>query len=361
MRVHALSISLALLVTFTTQPSHAGITIFSSGYQVPESISLAPSSFGPLAGQLIVVDPGLNNATGVSTIYSLPTSGGAPTAVTTVSDDIVGGTFVPSGFGQSSGQYLFGGANGLFTMSGNGAINQIADINGIGYNYATGFAQAPQGFGSNGGGMFFGTNYGPDASGNGGILVLNPSGQISVFQTVLPGITDPFGLAFAPNSFGAFSNQLLVSDAGSGLIDAITAGGSVSTFATLPLSTPDAGLRQMMFIPEGYGAFGGDLLVSDAGSNFGGGNLGELYILNGLGQIVAQLDSSSLPDGLDPRGMLFLNNNTLLLSDAASGDILAVTASSFASVPEPQSVVMVGAGMIGLVFGAIRRRRKLAA
>src|SRR5207245_2803429 len=93
-----------------------------------------------------------------------------------------------------------------------------------------------------------------------------------------------FGLAFAPQGFGSVGGRLLVGDEGGGLIDAISSNGSVATFGNIPLTPGQRGVRQMAFVPTGFGDLGGLLLVSVSGSSRGGGTLGSLLALDGSGQ-----------------------------------------------------------------------------
>jgi hypothetical protein len=216
---------------------------------------------------------------------------------------------------------------------------------------------APSGFGSGAGNVFIATDFGPSPSGNGGILELSPTGQVSVFLASASNLTSPFGLAFAPSGFGAFGGQLFVSDAGnSGNIDAISSSGQVTPFATITLLTGQPGLRQMAFAPAGFGNLGGDLIVSVAGS---GSGLGAVYALNSDGLIVATLKVGTQLQAFDPRGLYFPDSSTILISDAADPIVFA-TASDFGpvTVPEPASLLMAGTALgFGLCYWLRSRRR----
>jgi hypothetical protein len=58
------------------------VSVFSTGYVVPESISLAPASFGLPPGTLVVADAGdLSASDPQSTLYAVPAGGGTPTPI----------------------------------------------------------------------------------------------------------------------------------------------------------------------------------------------------------------------------------------------------------------------------------------
>jgi hypothetical protein len=158
---------------------------------------------------------------------------------------------------------------------------------------------------------------------------------------------------------------MLVGDGESGNIDAISSSGAVSLFATVPLAPGQTGLRQMAFAPAGFGIPGldlsGDLIVSVSGSSTGGGQIGAVDAINSSGQVVAQLIVGSELSAFDPRGLYFVDSNTLLINDADPGTYVA-TPSDFApyAVPEPSSAVLLTVPvLVGL--GLLHRPRRFRA
>jgi hypothetical protein len=326
---------------------------------VPETISPAPAGFGSFGGQYLVPDPGLFGSTGTSTIWTIPQDGGSPTPFLTVNDLVLGGIFLPASFGQYAGNYLMGGGTELYALDSSPNISVVADVTNTGFFALSSPVLAPSGFGSGAGNVFIAAEGGPDPSGNGGILELSPTGQVSVFLSSASNLIFPFGLAFAPSGFGAFGGQLLVSDAGSGNIDAISSSGQVTPFVTIPLLTGQGGLRQMAFAPGGFGNLGGDLILSVSGS---GSGLGAVYALDSAGQIDAALQVGTQLQAFDPRGLSFPDSSTILISDAAD-PILFATAADFGpvGVPEPASLLMAGTALgLGLYYWLRTRRRRAA-
>jgi hypothetical protein len=131
MRLTRIAISIYIFSTSFCSGLWAGsiVTVFSSGYVLPESISLAPASVGLPPGTLVVADggnlaayPNVN-----STIFAVPPGGGPPIAIGgsfNSGSGTFGGTFAPASFGSLGGDYLaFGytGANaGAYSLSSPG-------------------------------------------------------------------------------------------------------------------------------------------------------------------------------------------------------------------------------------------------
>jgi hypothetical protein len=326
---------------------------------LPESITAVPAGFGSFGGQYFVADPGINS-TGTTTIWSVPQAGGNPTSIQTLNDafGVTSGIFLPASYGQYAGNYFMTGNVNLYAMNSSLNISTVADVTSSGYYAIATAVVAPTGFGAGGGNIFFTALIGPGPGQNGGILELSPTGQISVFVASFSNISSPWGLAFAPSGFGTVGGQLLVSDASSGHIDAVSATGVVSPFATLPLLVPDGGLRHMAFAPAGFGNVGGDLIVSDSGSFAGGGQLGAVFAVNGSGTIAGALKIGTQLQKFDPRGLLFPDSSTILICDA-SDPILSAAASDFgplAAVPEPSSLILACMSLVSLgLFGCVRR------
>jgi hypothetical protein len=130
------------------------VTVFSSGYMAPETITPVPAGFGTSGGTLLVPDK-IANA-----LYTMPADGGAPTLFANgVGGN--GGAFLPSSFGAFGGDYL---------ATANIGGPQIVAVNGTGgqttitvpsTDFATGGAVvAPAGLGSVAGDALIGAKNG---------------------------------------------------------------------------------------------------------------------------------------------------------------------------------------------------------
>jgi hypothetical protein len=148
----------------------------------------------------------------------------------------------------------------------------------------------------------------------------------------------PFGELFAPAGFGSVGGDLLVSGLASGTILAVNSAGVATTFANIPLETGQVGLREMAIAPAGFASYGGDLFVSVAASTGGGGVDGAVDVFSPEGQLLAVLSEGTVGDNFDPRGIYFLNDTQVEISDADPG-VLIAPASAFTpmTVPEPGS------------------------
>src|SRR5580658_5374509 len=86
----------ALAALISAVPGKAQISIFSSGYLTPETISLAPNSFGSYGGEFFITDGGRATVS-QSKIYTVPSTGGAPTTFASNLPGLaLGGLFLPS-------------------------------------------------------------------------------------------------------------------------------------------------------------------------------------------------------------------------------------------------------------------------
>jgi hypothetical protein len=246
--------------------------------------------------------------------------------------------FLPSNFGSWSGQYLAvgGSANGSFAVAiaSDGTVTPVTNLPSSQFVSPV---LAPAGFGSVAGQVLVTNN-------DGTVRAIDQSGNLTTFATV-PGAL-LFGAAIAPQGFGAFAGDLLVSDGASGNIFAIDAQGNANLFATVPLGLNQPGLRQMTFAPNGFGSYGGDLVLSISGSGAGGGTFGAVVVLDANGNEIAQLIVGTQVDAFDPRGLLFADNQTLLIS--SSDPIFLGTPQDFRPIPEPTTLFLLGSGMIGL-------------
>jgi PEP-CTERM motif-containing protein len=334
------------------------VTVFSSGYTTPETITPVPDGFGTVGGTLLVPDK-TGNA-----LYVMSTSGGAPTLFASgVGGN--GGAFLPSSFGALGGDFLataqISGPS-VIAVSGTG-VQTVVPIPSS--DFVTGGAVvAPAGFGSVAGDALMGAENGAGFD-NGAVLALSPDGTVSQFASLgtggVAGYVLPFGIGYAPTGFGSIGGDLLVTDGVSGTIYAVDSSGNVSVFANLSVPTIGggqfAGLRQFAFAPAGFGNYGGDLFVSVSGSQFGGGTSGSVDVLNSAGALVAVLLQGAVGSPFDPRGLYFNSDNQLLIADTDPSILSAPPGAFTAATPEPSSMLPLGLGLAGIV-AASRRARK---
>src|SRR5579862_2977626 len=228
-----------------------------------------------------------DNGTGVSTLYdgsganqglvvTIPAAGGGSNGP--VSGQVFNGTasdFVIPSHGQSL--FIFDSEDGLITAcnsvttsftvadrSGTGAVYkglEMAQNGGANFLYATNFnagavdvydstftystsftdVTIPAGYGpfgiANIGGLLYVTYAKQDPAkhddvagpGNGYVDVFNPNGTLNKRLVSRGALNSPWGLALAPNSFGAFGGTLLVGNFGDGHINAY----NISTGASM--------------------------------------------------------------------------------------------------------------------------------
>jgi hypothetical protein len=287
---------------------------------------------------------------------------------------VYGEIVLPSGYTQS-GQYLAYGVNDTLTFG----VAVRTGTSGLG-SPTPGFlspaalfsdaAVAPNNFGTIAKGQVVLADDTTSSSAPGIIDILaSDSASVSSFAT-LPNHSGAFGVAFAPASFGAYAGDLFVSDDRSGNLYWLDAAGDATLFATLPLPSGfvHPGLRQIAFAPAGFTLpdgedLGGDLFVSIAAQNGGGGTTGEIDVLNAAQETVAHYLVGRAAMPLDPRGLLFVNDTTLLVSNADPG-VQQLTPSDFvpgppgSPVPEPSTWAMMLLGFAGLGFASYRHRRQ---
>jgi hypothetical protein len=350
LRVRLASGALVLIsLIIPVAQTRAGLAIFSSGMKTPETISEAPAGFGTLGGQYLIPDIRSN------TIWLVPHDGGAPSIFATdPAPRLPGGLFLPSGWGANSGKYL-----SLFSDVGVEGV-RIYDSSGASTLFATGGVQlttpeiAPAGFGSFGGDIFI-------TGQNGMVYELDKLGNVTPFAGPGDFSARYFGIAFAPAGWGAVGGEMLVSDGVSGKIEAIDASGNLTNFVNLADVNPAFGLRQMAFAPPGFlpGFHESLLFVSRSGSGGGGGTLGDVLALDSTGTVVASLRSDLGLVKFDPRGLFFTDDGALLISDT-SDPIRIADAGAFQPVPEPNSVGILACGLLALVACYVRTRCRIS-
>jgi hypothetical protein len=328
-KIGVTSLALVMVLAVMPPPATAEIHIFSTGqYGTPETISLAPSGFGAFGGgYYFIPDARLGQ------IWVVPITGGPPTpffATPLGLNRLIGGLFLPSGWGDNSGQFLTAGIdNGMLVVDSSGNVTSFDPLPGW---FKTPVI-APAAFVPYGGNLFVSDQ-------NGFIWRVDPAGGgLTLFKNIHPDpfLLDPFGLEFTPAGFGSFGNRLLVSDAANGSIVAFAADGTESLFATVPFAAGQFSLRQMLLAPDDYffsslGIHGQLLLVSISGSVTGGGTLGALVALDSTGAVVAHLREGGILTKFDPRGMVFTADGHLLISDT-SDPIYIASASDFIAGP----------------------------
>jgi hypothetical protein len=141
------------------------------------------------------------------------------------------------------------------------------------------------------------------------------------------------------------------------ILAVLNAAGHASLFASLPLPIgfTQPGLRQFAWAPAGFTLpdgqdLGGDLFVSIAAQNGGGGSSGEIDVLNAAGDTVAHYLEGDGETPLDPRGLLFIDPRRLLVANADPG-IEQLGPADFVGgspAPEPSTWAMIILGFAGL-------------
>jgi|GEM_PF-3278972 len=367
-----------VLVLLLNQVVFATISTVASGMYTPESISIAPSSYGSYGGNYFIPDAGSNTLTTSGSVWMIDKTTNSPSQFLTSADPYLaqhplGGLFLPNtGWGNYSGQYLVSGYTSdpdgphsyltLYDSDKNatpiltdyhhlGGVSNLCDpviygdslivtdqqgyLLSVKYNAATGDFDATE---------FVNFVTGPAAD-----------------------YVNPFGITVASAGFGSVGGSLLVSEATTDAthpsgprIVSVDSSGNIADFATINISGKTR-LRQMEMAPEGFlsnlGINEQVLLVSATDSQYGGG-LGTLLALNGEGSIVAYLKTGTDLLKFDPRGICITTDGNLLVSDA-SDPILFAQPDDFVKgdptvVPEPSTLAAFGIGCISLL---IRRRR----
>ncbi len=358
-RTSAIATGFVIAAVLNAAPSRAASEFASGPFALPEGITAG------LDGTYLLSDP--NN----HKVYSVPAAGGMVTSGALMNFRVFGEIALPSGY-VDSGQYLAYGV----TNSNNGGVAALTGTSGLGSPaltilspgaYFTDAAVAPNAFGTIAQGQVVLANDETSSSVPGAIDALNFDGAGAFVFATMPNDAGAFGVAFAPASFGADAGDLFVSDDRSGNLYVVDAAGDATLFAKLPLPSGfvDPGLRQIAFAPPGFTLpdgedLGGDLFVSIAAQNGGGGATGEIDVLNSAGDTVAHYLVGSSATPLDPRGLFFVNDTALLVANA-DPSILQLTPSDFvpgSPVPESSTWAMLLLGFGGLGFVGCRRARK---
>ena len=360
-RNSALAAGLVFAAVLDVAPAIASSEFASGPFILPEGITTG------LGGTYILSDADKDE------VYSIPAAGGMVTSGTPMNFRVFGEIALPSGYAHSGQYFAYGtddtsvrGVAALTGTSGLGAPNTVI-------NTASGFftdaVVAPANFGSIAGGQVV---LGNDPSATVSTIpstidiLGSNSASVSTFAT-LPAGVGAFGVGFAPTTFGAHAGDLFVSDASSGDLYVLNAAGDASLFATLPLPIgfSDPGLRQFAWAPAGFilpdgEDLGGDLFVSIAAQNGGGGTSGEIDVLNAAGDTVAHFLEGAGDTPLDPRGLFFVDGTTLLVANADPG-IQELRPADFATgspVPEPSTWAMMLLGFAGLGYAGYHRMRE---
>lgn len=347
---HPFVLGLFVLVGLT-QPALADILIFSTckppavcpsgGYGVPETISVAPSGFGSFVGDYFIPDAN-------GKIWRLPQGGGSPVLFADVYG--LGALFLPTGWGTFSGELLVvADTEAQFSVFASDGTQTKLDPNLLTAPYKTPVI-APDSFLPYGGHLFV-----SDLNDN--VWRTPPPGApgtTTLFKNLNDGCPPDqqnsscplwdiwaFGLEFTPADWPG-PNRLLVSDGNSGRIAWLASNGSMDLFTIYALQEGQLGLRQMLVTPPDYlaaqGMPGTVLLVSVSGSQYGGGALGAIVVVDSGGNQVGYLKVGDVLDKFDPRGMLIRSDGNLLVSDA-SDPILLASPSDFVKVlPEKPTI-----------------------
>jgi hypothetical protein len=340
------------LLFLTSGLACASTISFTTGMQVPESISTIPAGFGGLTGYLVTDPTSSSAADSPSTIWQVSPTGEL-TQFATNSNSLRDAIFLPATFGSYGGDYAVSGliGNAVVGIDGNNPGGGVTFYNssGVATSFvsgidAGGLAIAPAGFGSIGGDLL--VTY--TSPGQAGIAVYDSSGD-RLSDLVTEDTFLPYYMAFAPDSFGADAGGMFVTDDRQPYIYTVGTDGSLTLFATVPEGT---NTRFIEFAPPSFGAWAGDMIVSVPGSSLSSDD-GYLDVFNSSGQLVAQLT------GLNPRGFTFIDGGTEMLLNITDPGIQLATPDDFTAVPEPGTFALAAMGLAAAGW-KLRRSHRLA-
>ena len=250
----------------------------------PIALDVAPPSFGTFAGHIFTVafarpdaeagflvpnviqriDPSKGRATNVCTLPK--NKAGQPGA---------GGFFVrfgPEGSLFAGKLFITAATNHtLYQMTPDGVCVPFVTIDVQRWGYPTGLTFAPDGKT-----MLVGSAHpasgdpaGPPKSGAGSILHVSPDGTVAD-QPFVTGLDQPCGMSFAPEGFGSYGGQLIVADSGD-FHSPVPMTQNVKRDGQLYRVTPTGELSLIasgFANPTGIAFVGNQLLVSDINGDF---------------------------------------------------------------------------------------------
>lgn len=284
----AIAAGLAFTAVLHAAPAVASSQFASGPFTLPEGITTG------LGGTYILSDAD-NDA-----VYSIPAGGGMVTSGTPMNFRVFGEIALPSGYAQSGQYFAYGtdlaSVGGVAALTGTSGLGAPSPVISTTNGWFTDAVVAPTNFGSIKAGQVV---LGNDPGGVGSTMpstidiLGSDSASVTTFATLPTGV-GAFGVGFAPTTFGADAGDLFVSDVGTGKLYVLNAAGHASLFASLPLPIgfTQPGLRQFAWAPAGFTLpdgqdLDGDLFVSIAAQNGGGGSSGEIDVLNAAGDTVA--------------------------------------------------------------------------
>ena len=326
---------LAVLAFHDMTPVFASSVFASGPFTLPEGIT------GGLGGTYLLSDADNDE------VYSIPAGGGAVTTGTALGFRVFGEIALPSGYSQAGQYFAYGtvgnGVGAVAALTGISGLNSPTTVISTTNGFFTTAAVAPADYGSIRAGQVV------VANDPGGVGSSTPS-TIEVCPAMLRGplfsqLCDGSGRLWhqiRPGPIWRLRWRLVRIRFGTGNLYLVDSTGDASLFATLPLPErlQPAGLRQIAWAPPGFTLpggedIGGDLFVSIAAQNGGGGSTGEIDVLDASGNTVAHYLVGGGSTPLDPRGLFFIDNATLLVANADPGVQQLAPSDSLRAPPSP--------------------------